>query len=85
MKILTTNIKFNYWKKTTYVYRVAMSSAAIMAPSRLKEPMSSHLGVGESALNTCALKQIKSSTSDSKLNLLEIMIFLTYNQYLNIK
>ena len=74
MTRLTINIKFNYWKKNTCVYGVAMSSAAAMAPSRLKEPTSSHLGVGDSALNSCTLKQIKSSTSYSKLNLLEIMI-----------
>ena len=73
MTILTTNIKFNYWKKNTCVYGAAMSFAAAMAPSRLKEPTSSHLGVGDSALNSCTLKQIKSSTYDSKLNLLEIM------------
>ena len=65
---LTTNIKFNYLKKTTYVYGVMMSSAAAMAPSRLKEPTSSHPCVGDSALNSCTLKKIKSSTSDFKIN-----------------
>ena len=71
--MLNTNIKFNYLKKNTYVYGAAISPAAAMAPSRLKEPTSSHLGVGDSALNICTLKQMKSSTSNSKLNLLEIM------------
>ena len=59
--------------KNTYVYGATMSSAAAMAPSRLKEPTFSHPSVGDSALNSCTLKKIKSSTSDSKLNLLEIM------------
>ena len=75
MTRLNTNTKFNYWKKTTYVYGAAMSSVASMAPSMLKEPTSSQPGVGDSALNKCTLKQIKSSTFDSKLNLLEIMRF----------
>ena len=48
-------------------------SAAAMDPSRLKELASSHPGLGDSALNNYTLKKIKSSTSDSKLNLLEIM------------
>ena len=73
MTRLTTNIKFNYWKKTTCVYGVAMSSTPAMAPSRLKEPASSHSYVGNLALNSYTLKKIKSSTYDSKLNLLEIM------------
>ena len=74
MTRLTTNIKFNYWKKNTYVYGVMMSFAVAMASSGLKEPTSSHPGVGDSALNSCILKQIKSSTSYSTLNLSESMI-----------
>ena len=73
MRRLTTNITFNYKNKTTCVYGTTMSSAVAMAPSRLKEQMSSHPGVGDLALNSCTLKQINSSTYDSNLILLEIM------------
>ena len=74
MTRLTTNITFNYWKKTTCVYGATMSYVAVMDPSRLKEPTSSHLNVGDLEVNSFTLKQINSSTYDSNLNLLEIMI-----------